>query len=145
MKIKLLDIKGFGKFNQLRIEPNEGFNIIFENNESEKQRFRLLSGLCLRQKGGRNQKTGVFLRKGTLSHGTASNMPGSLNIPWITASPTESAETLKRDCIFMMTEPMTLRQAFPEQDTGPQFAEEHLGIDEAALNAALLFHSFKAL
>ena len=36
MKIKLLDIKGFGKFNNLKIVPKEGFNYYIRDNESGK-------------------------------------------------------------------------------------------------------------
>ena len=36
MKITLLDIKGFGRFNQKKIAPKYGFNIVYESNESGK-------------------------------------------------------------------------------------------------------------
>ena len=59
MKIKLLDIKGFGKFNKLKIEPKEGFNIIFENNESGKSTLQaFIRAMLYGQRGGRRSKDG---------------------------------------------------------------------------------------
>ena len=63
MKIKLLDIKGFGKLNKVKIAPKEGFNIIFETNESGKSTLQaFIRAMLYGQRGGRKSKEGSLLR-----------------------------------------------------------------------------------
>ena len=59
MKITLLDIKGFGKFNNLNIKPSEGFNIVYEDNEAGKTTLQaFIRDMLYGLKGGRKSRDG---------------------------------------------------------------------------------------
>ena len=59
MKITLLDIKGFGRFNQKKIAPKYGFNIVYESNESGKSTLQaFIRAMLFGLKGGRKSKDG---------------------------------------------------------------------------------------
>ncbi len=59
MRIERLDIKGFGKFNNLKLEFKEGFNVVYGKNESGKTTLQwFIKGMLYGLKGGRSGKDG---------------------------------------------------------------------------------------
>jgi hypothetical protein len=59
MKITFFDIKGFGKFNQVKITPGAGFNMIYAENEAGKSTLQtFIRAMLYGQKGGRKSKDG---------------------------------------------------------------------------------------
>lgn len=135
MKIKLLDIKGFGKFNNLKIVPKEGFNIIFETNESGKSTLQaFIRAMLYGQRGGRRLKDGSL-------------PPLKHNKPWSSEQYAGILEyTLEKGKSYRVGRNFekgtaniyddganNLTNSFSaDKEKGPMFAEEHLGIDEAA-------------
>lgn len=59
MRIERLDIKGFGKFNNLKLDFKEGFNVVYGKNESGKTTLQwFIKGMLFGLKGGRSGKDG---------------------------------------------------------------------------------------
>ena len=135
MKIKLLDIKGFGKFNKLRIEPKEGFNIIFEANELGKSTLQtFIRAMLYGQKGGRRLKDGSLP---PLKHNKPWNSQQYAGILEYTLENGKSyrvGRNFEKGTTNIHDDGANnLTNFFPvDKDRGPMFAEEHLGIDEAA-------------
>ena len=135
MKIKQLDIKGFGKFNKLRIEPKEGFNIIFEANESGKSTLQtFIRAMLYGQKGGRRLKDG---RLPPLKHNKPWNSDQYAGILEYTLDNGKSyrvGRNFEKGTTNIYDDGANnLTGTFPiDKERGPMFAEEHLGIDEAA-------------
>ncbi|NLL68258.1 MAG: AAA family ATPase [Clostridiaceae bacterium] len=135
MKIKLLDIKGFGKLNKVKIAPKEGFNIIFETNESGKSTLQaFIRAMLYGQRGGRKSKEGSL-------------PPLKHNKPWSSEQYAGIMEyTLENGKSYRVGRNFekgttniyddganNLTNSFPtDKERGPMFADEHLGIDEAA-------------
>jgi len=135
MKIKQLDIKGFGKFNKLRIEPKEGFNIIFEANESGKSTLQtFIRAMLYGQKGGRRLKDGSLP---PLKHNKPWNSDQYAGILEYTLDNGKSyrvGRNFEKGTTNIYDDGANnLTGTFPiDKERGPMFAEEHLGIDEAA-------------
>ncbi|NLX63966.1 MAG: AAA family ATPase [Clostridiaceae bacterium] len=135
MKIKLLDIKGFGKFNKLRIEPKEGFNIIFEANELGKSTLQtFIRAMLYGQKGGRRLKDGSLP---PLKHNKPWNSDQYAGILEYTLDNGKSyrvGRNFDKGTTNIYDDGANnLTGTFPiDKEKGPMFAEEHLGIDEAA-------------
>lgn len=135
MKITLLDIKGFGKFNKLKIEPKEGFNIIFEANESGKSTLQtFIRAMLYGQKGGRKSKDGSLP---PLKHNKPWNSDQYSGIMEYTLDNGKSyrvGRNFEKGTTNIHDDGANnLTNSFPiDREKGPMFAEEHLGIDEAA-------------
>jgi uncharacterized protein YhaN len=135
MKIKLLDIKGFGKFNNLKIVPKEGFNIIFEINESGKSTLQsFIRAMLYGQRGGRRLKDGSLP---PLKHNKPWNSQQYAGILEYTLENGKSyrvGRNFEKGTTNIHDDGANnLTNFFPvDKDRGPMFAEEHLGIDEAA-------------
>lgn len=148
MKIKLLDIKGFGKFNQLKITPKDGFNIIFENNESGKSTLQaFIRAMLYGLRGGRRSRDGSL-------------PPLKHNKPWkgdqyagIIEYTLENGKTYRvgRNFEKVITNiyddaANNLTTLFPQdKETGPKFAEEHLGLDEAAFERSVFIGQLQSV
>lgn len=135
MKIKVLDIKGFGKFNQLRIEPDEGFNIIFENNESGKSTLQaFIRAMLYGQKGGRRSKDGSLPPQKHFKPWSGGQYAGILEYTLDDGRTYRVGRNFDKGTAHIYDDGANdITSGFPQsKDTGPQFAEEHLGIDEAA-------------
>lgn len=130
MRIRLLDIKGFGKFSDRRIRPSDGFNLITGPNESGKSTLVDFVTAMLYGLGGQKGKR-------------APASPGKACKPW-NGSPfagvmeyvLDDGSVYRVDRHFEkglthihdgMSRDIT--SSFPlGRDTGPRFAEEHLGL-----------------
>lgn len=148
MKINLLDIKGFGKFNQLLITPEDGFNIVFESNESGKSTLQtFIRAMLYGLKGGRMTKEG--------------NLPPlKKNKPWdgnqyagIIEYTLDNGKSFRVGRSFDKgttniydTEANNLTSDFPhEKDIGPKFAVDHLGIDEAVFEHSIFIGQLQSV
>lgn len=130
MRIRLIDIKGFGKFNDRRIQPSDGFNLIVGPNESGKSTLvdfvtAMLYGLGGKRSrkiaGGKAYKpwTGerfAGVMEYVLDDGTAYRVDRNFEKGLV-----HVYDGLSRD--------ITSRFA-SGRDTGPRFAEEQLGLTE---------------
>lgn len=148
MKIKLLDIKGFGKFNKLKIIPKEGFNIIFETNESGKSTLQaFISAMLYGQRGGRKSKDGSLpplkhnkpwnseqyagILEYTLENGNAYRVGRNFE---------KGTTNIYDDGANNMTNSFSI-----DKERGPMFADEHLGIDEAAFERSAFIGQLKSV
>lgn len=133
MKIKLLDIKGFGKLTGKRIVPGEGFNIVIGPNEAGKSTLvafikAMLFGL------GNGRRKGKDLA------------PAKRYMPWngnafagILEYETMNGETYRIGRNFDKGSVQihdgkinNITSQFPlDREEGPRFAQAHLGLDEA--------------
>ncbi len=148
MKIKLLDIKGFGKFNQLRIEPNEGFNIIFENNESGKTTLQaFIRAMLYGQKGGRKSKDGSLPPQRHFKPWNSEQYAGILEYTLDNGKSYRVGRNFEKGTVHIYDDGANdLTSSFPQsKDTGPQFAEEHLGIDEAAFERSAFISQLQSV
>ena len=148
MKIKLLDIKGFGKFNQLRIDPNEGFNIIFENNESGKTTLQaFIRAMLYGQKGGRKSKDGSLPPQRHFKPWNSEQYAGILEYTLDNGKSYRVGRNFEKGTVHIYDDGANdLTSSFPQsKDTGPQFAEEHLGIDEAAFERSAFISQLQSV
>lgn len=148
MKIKLLDIKGFGKFNQLKIEPNEGFNIIFENNESGKTTLQaFIRAMLYGQKGGRKSKDGSLPPQRHFKPWNSEQYAGILEYTLDNGKSYRVGRNFEKGTVHIYDDGANdLTSSFPQsKDTGPQFAEEHLGIDEAAFERSAFISQLQSV
>jgi uncharacterized protein YhaN len=134
MKIKLLDIKGFGKFNKLKIVPKEGFNIIFETNESGKSTLQaFIRAMLYGQRGGRKSKDGNLPPLKHNKPWSSDQYAGILEYTLENGKSYRVGRNFEKGTTNIYDEGANnLSNAFPtDKERGPLFAEEHLGIDEA--------------
>ena len=148
MKITSWDIKGYGKFNQYKASAGEGFNIIYENNESGKSTLQaFIYAMLYGQKGGRRAKDG--------------SLPPSRHYkPWVASQYAGVLEyTLRDGTLYRIgrnfdkgttniydggANNLTLR--FPQdKDIGPKFAEEHLGLDEVTFERSAFIRQMQCV
>lgn len=135
MKIKLLDIKGFGKFNKLKIAPREGFNIIFENNESGKSTLQaFIRAMLYGQRGGRKLKDGSLPPLKHNKPWSSEQYAGILEYTLENGKSYRVGRNFEKGTANIYDDGANnLTNSFPtDKEKGPTFAEEHLGIDEAA-------------
>lgn len=134
MKIEKLDIKGFGKFNNLIIGLGKGLNIVYGENEAGKTTIQwFIRGMLYSLKGGRSGKDGAVppLKRykpwnGNDYRGTISYRldDGSL----FTVERDFNDNTVKVYDSFYNDITGTFDQS---RDKGPLFAIKHLGINES--------------
>lgn len=148
MKIKLLDIKGFGKFNQLKIEPNEGFNIIFENNESGKSTLQaFIRAMLYGQKGGRRSKDGSLPPQKHYKPWNSDQYAGILEYTLDNGKSFRVGRNFEKGTTNIYDDGANnLTASFSQsKGTGPEFAEEHLGIDEAAFERSAFISQLQSV
>lgn len=148
MKIKLLDIKGFGKFSRLWIEPEEGFNIIFENNESGKSTLQaFIRAMLYGQKGGRKSKDGSLPPQKHFKPWNGDQYAGILEYTLDNGKSYRVGRNFEKGTVHIYDDGANdLTPSFPQsKDAGPQFAEEHLGIDEAAFERSVFISQLQSV
>ena len=140
MKITLLDIKGFGKFNNTRIEPGPGFNLIYENNEAGKSTLQaFIRAMLYGLKGGRRAKDGSLPPLKHYKPWNAQQYSGILEYTLDDGSSYRVGRNFDKGTVNIYDDKANnLTSDFPHlKDTGPKFAEEHLGLDEAAFERSV--------
>ncbi len=148
MKIKLLDIKGFGKFSQLRIEPNEGFNIVFENNESGKSTLQaFIRAMLYGQKGGRKSKDGSLPPQKHFKPWNSEQYAGILEYTLENGKSYRVGRNFEKGTTNIYDDGANnITSNFSQsKDVGPEFAEEHLGIDEAAFERSAFISQLQSV
>jgi len=129
MRLTLLDIRGFGKFSEKVIKPSEGFNLVFGPNESGKSTLADFVTAMLYGPGKKPRK----------------NSPGKNYRPWSGGQYGGVMEYVLDDgSVFRVDRNFDkglvhirdgmlrdVTSQFPtSRETGPRFAEEHLGLSE---------------
>lgn len=148
MKIKLLDIKGFGKFNQVKLKPAEGFNIIFEKNESGKSTLlAFIRAMLYGLKGGRRSKDGSLPPLKHYKPWNGDQYAGILEYALDNGKTYRVGRNFDKGTVKVYDEGANdITSTFPQsRDTGPQFAEEHLGIDEAAFERSAFISQLQSV
>ncbi len=133
MKIKRLELKGFGKFNNFNTEFDEGFNIVYGVNESGKSTIQLfIKAMFYSLKGGRNYREGLINPKKRYKPWSDSTYKGSLkyildNGQCFTVERNfDSGEARVYDSLYM-----DITKTFDQsKDKGPLFAIKHIGLTE---------------
>lgn len=140
MKITLLDIKGFGKFDQTRIEPAPGFNLIYENNEAGKSTLQaFIRAMLYGLKGGRRAKDGSLPPLKYYKPWNARQYSGIIEYTLDDGSIYRIGRNFDKGTVNIYDDKANnLTNNFPHsRETGPKFAEEHLGLDEQAFDRSV--------
>lgn len=140
MKITLLDIKGFGKFDQTRIEPAPGFNLIYENNEAGKSTLQaFIRAMLYGLKGGRRAKDGSLPPLKYYKPWNARQYSGIIEYTLDDGSIYRIGRNFDKGTVNIYDDKANnLTNDFPHsRETGPKFAEEHLGLDEQAFDRSV--------
>lgn len=134
MKIEKLDIKGFGKLHNLIIEFSKGFNLVYGGNEAGKTTVQwFIRGMLYSLKRGKITKSGNIPPLKRYSPWQGNFYGGSI------------VYTLDRGALFTVERDFNnntvkvydsffndISDSFKKsKDSGPLFALEHLGINEA--------------
>lgn len=134
MRITLLDIKGFGLFDQVRITPDKGFNIIYESNESGKSTLQaFIRAMLYGQKGGRKGRDGSLPPLKQYKPWNAGQYAGVMEYMLENGDSFRVGRNFDKGTVNIYDKGANnVTSMFPqEKDAGPKFAEEHLGLDEA--------------
>lgn len=148
MKIKLLDIKGFGKFNKLKIVPKEGFNIIFETNESGKSTLQaFIRAMLYGQRGGRKSKDGSLPPLKHNKPWSSEQYAGIMEYTLENGKSYRVGRNFEKGTTNIYDEGANnLSNSFSaDKEKGPLFAEEHLGIDEAAFERSAFIGQLQSI
>ena len=133
MKITSLDIKGFGKFNQLKIIPGLGFNMVYETNESGKSTLQaLILAMFYGQKGGRMARDGSLPPLKHYKPWNAEQYAGVLEYVLENGASYRIGRNFEKGTVNVydgVANNITSKFS-QEKDVGPKFAEEHMGLDE---------------
>lgn len=129
MRIRLIGIKGFGKFIEKIIEPSEGFNLIFGPNESGKSTLADFVTAMLYGLGRRTRKTASAKNYKPWSGG---QFAGVLEYVLDDGSLYRVDRNFDKGLVHIRDGmAMDITARFPtSRETGPRFAEEHLGLPE---------------
>lgn len=134
MRITGWDIKGFGKFKQYKATPGPGFNMIYAPNESGKSTLQaFIRAMLYGLKGGRKAKDGMLppLKQYQPWHGEA--YAGVLEYTLASGDSYRVGRNFEKGTVNIYDSGANPINALFPQDkgSGPKFAEEHLGLDEA--------------
>ncbi len=132
MKITLLDIKGFGRFNQKKIAPKYGFNIVYESNESGKSTLQaFIRAMLFGLKGGRKSKDGKLPPLKQYKPWGNDQYAGIMEYTLDNGKSYRVGRNFEKGTVNIYDQGANnLTSEFPhERDRGPKFAYEHLGID----------------
>lgn len=148
MKIRLLDIKGFGKFNKVKLEPAEGFNIIYEQNESGKSTLlAFIRAMLYGLRGGRRSKDGSLPPLKHYKPWNGDQYAGIIEYTLDNGRAYRVGRNFDKGTARIYDENANdITSSFPQsKDTGPQFAEAHLGIDEAAFERSAFISQLQSV
>ncbi|NMA65000.1 MAG: AAA family ATPase [Clostridiaceae bacterium] len=137
MKINLLDIKGFGKLNKLVIRPDDGFNIIFEENEAGKTTLQaFIRAMFYGLKSGRRSKDGSLPPLKHYKPWNSEQYSGVMEYTLDDNSVYRVGRNFEKGSANIYDgNANNVTKEFPQaKDVGPKFAEEHLGLDEETFN-----------
>ncbi|MCX7772738.1 MAG: AAA family ATPase, partial [Clostridia bacterium] len=133
MRINVLDIKGFGKLKNKKITPDKGFNIIFEPNESGKSTLQaFIKAMLFGLKGGRRAKDGSLPPVKHYKPWSAEQYAGVMEYSLDNGQSFRVGRNFEKGTANIYDAGANnLTTVFAQdKETGPRFAEEHLGLDE---------------
>ena len=133
MKIKQINISGFGKLNNLSINFDKKINVVFGNNEAGKSTLQaFIKGMFFSLKGGRKTKKDGFpeLKK----YKPFNNVPYSGNLIYTLDNSSEylvNRDFSSGDVKVYDSTLKDITSTFPQnREQGILFANEHLGISQ---------------
>jgi len=130
MRIRLLDIKGFGKFSGKRIQPSDGFNLVVGPNEAGKS---TLADFVAAMLYGLPKRTRKASGSGKLYNPwNASQFAGVIEYVLDDGSVYRVDRNFEKGLTHVHDGMLRdITSNFPtSRETGPRFAEEHLGLTE---------------
>ena len=140
MKIKSLDIKGFGRLSELKISPGAGFNMIYAHNEAGKSTLQaFIRAMFYGLKGGRKLKDGTLPPLKQYKPWNAGQYAGVMEYALENGDTYRVGRNFDKGTanIYDQIANNVTAQFAQERDVGPRFAEEHLGIDEASFERSV--------
>lgn len=146
MKITLLDIKGFGKFNNLNIKPSEGFNIVYEDNEAGKTTLQaFIRAMLYGLKGGRKSRDGSLPPLKQYKPWNGDQYSGILEYRLDDGSGFRIGRNFDKGSAHIYDDRANdITNEFPHcKETGPRFAEEHLGVDEESFEHSVFIRQMQ--
>lgn len=124
MRIKLLDIKGFGRFTNTRIEPHEGVNVIYGRNEAGKTTLMaFIKAMLYGLKGGRKRDNRYQPWQGEV-------YAGMMEYALSDGQTFRIGRNFQKNTVQVLDgSANNITSQFPlDREQGPRFAETHLGI-----------------
>ncbi len=124
MRIKLLDIKGFGKFSNTRIAPHDGFNVVYGGNEAGKTTLMaFIKAMLYGLKGGRKRDNRYKPWQGEV-------YAGMMEYALQDGRTFRIGRNFQKNTVQVLDgSANNITAQFPlDREQGPRFAEAHLGI-----------------
>jgi DNA repair exonuclease SbcCD ATPase subunit len=140
MRITGWDIKGFGRLKQYKAVPGPGFNIIYAPNESGKSTLQaFIRAMLYGLKGGRIGKDGTLPPIKRYKPWNGENYAGVLEYTLASGESFRVGRNFEKGTTNIYDSGANpIHQRFTQdKSTGPRFAEEHLGLDEATFERSV--------
>jgi len=134
MKIRKININGFGKFENRQFILNPGMNIFYGANESGKSTLQsFIRGMLYGMKGGKRTKDGVLPPVRQYKPWTAKAYGGSLEYELDNGSIYTITRNFDKNTVNVYDEySNNITGSFPAgKEEGAKFAEQHLGLTES--------------
>jgi uncharacterized protein YhaN len=147
MRIDRLEIKNFGKFDNLSIRLNQGLNIIYGNNEAGKTTIQwFIKGMFFNLKGGRVSKEGTMPPLKRFKPWRGNEFSGLMDYRL------DNGETFRVERNFSSGTTRIYDSLFNEitnnfelaRDKGPLFAEKHFGLNEACFDRTVFIKQMES-
>jgi DNA repair exonuclease SbcCD ATPase subunit len=141
MRINKVDIKGFGKLNNLSLDFTKGFNIVYGENEAGKSTMQwFLRGMFFGLKGGKAGNDGYLTPIRRFKPWIADEYKGALEYSLENNKKFRVERNFKTDEVSIFDSNFNdLSKKFESsKEKGLMFAEVHLGISEAIFEKTVL-------
>ena len=146
MRITLLDVKGFGRLKQLKINPQPGLNVIYGSNESGKSTLQtFILAMLYGLKKGRKSKDGTPPPLKRYRPWDCESYAGIMEYSLSDGSKFTVGRNFDKGSINIYDERANhINLSFPQdRESGPKFSEEQLGIDEAAFERSCFIRQIR--
>ncbi|MFZ5985956.1 MAG: ATP-binding protein [Bacillota bacterium] len=137
MRLEKLDIKGFGKFNNLIVKFDKGLNMVFGANEAGKSTILwFIKGMLYSLKGGRTFKDGSIPPQKRYKPWYGSDYRGSMTYTLDNGSYFIIERNFNDNTVRIYDSSFNdISSSFDQsRDKGPLFALKHLGINESCFD-----------
>ncbi|MDP4091902.1 MAG: AAA family ATPase [Bacillota bacterium] len=147
MKINNLEVKGFGKINNLKLNFKDSFNIVFGQNESGKTTLQwFIRGMLFGLKGGRSGKDGSLPPLKRFKPWKTNEYSGIMEYTL------DTGKTYRVVRNFAGNQAIIYDSSFNEltdsfdtsKERGALFAEKHLGLNENCFDKTVLIRQLDA-
>lgn len=147
MKIEKLELKGFGKLNNLTLDFKTGLNVVFGNNETGKSSIQwFIRGMFYGLKGGRATKEGLLPSIKKFRPWNSSDYSGIIGYSL------DSGEKFKVERNYNTNSIHVYDSSFNDitntfdatRDKGVQFADRHLGMNEACFDKTVFIRQMES-